>query len=71
VDFRCELRNLRHRSHHGFRRLLRWPRRVKYGQRAFLLDASSLLVLEPASIVLLGIGAAAMLWWRGWDDSMG
>jgi probable HAF family extracellular repeat protein len=33
-------------------------------QHAFILDASALLVPEPASIVLMGIWVVGVLWWR-------
>lgn len=44
------------------------PGGLSDGTRAFLLDASSLLVPEPASFVLLGIGAAGLLWLRRRDS---
>jgi hypothetical protein len=40
------------------------PGGLSDGTRAFLLDASSLVVPEPSSFVLLGIGAAGLLSFR-------
>ena len=39
------------------------PGGLSDGDRAFLLDASALVVPEPGGIVLMGIGALGMLWW--------
>jgi hypothetical protein len=47
------------------------PSGLSDGTRAFLLDASSLLVPEPESVVLLGIGAIGLLWWRCLGRSTG
>ena len=40
------------------------PGGLSDGRRAFLLDASALVVPEPAGFVLLGIGVVGLLCWR-------
>jgi probable HAF family extracellular repeat protein len=44
------------------------PGGLSDGQCAFLLDASALVVPEPAGFVMMGIGALGLLWWRSLNN---